>query len=49
MMAMDLLEQTGFGKECAGVITRVGSQVPLKVGDRVAAIVDNGMSTYHLF
>lgn len=46
MVAMGQIGTRDLGRECAGVITQVGSQVTgLKVGDRVAAPADGTIAT----
>ncbi|EPE10816.1 polyketide synthase [Ophiostoma piceae UAMH 11346] len=46
MVAMGQIETRDLGRECAGVITQIGSQVTgLKVGDRVAAPADGTIAT----
>ncbi|KAL4954547.1 polyketide synthase [Aspergillus filifer] len=47
MIAMGQLNETIMGYECAGVISRVGSEVKhLKVGDRVAAMMRGHYANY---
>lgn len=46
-MALGRLEEDDFGIDCAGIVTRVGSEVQsIKVGDRVCAQEFNCMKTY---
>jgi NADPH:quinone reductase-like Zn-dependent oxidoreductase/acyl transferase domain-containing protein len=44
LVAMDQMQEKWMGFECAGYVSRVGSQVPnnLKVGDRVCALMQAG-------
>ncbi|KAF2281085.1 polyketide synthase [Westerdykella ornata] len=45
--ATNLAGESGFGKECSGVVSRVGKDVKsFAIGDRVAAIANSSFATY---
>ena len=46
LVALGGLNQERMGKECAGIITRVGEATNFQVGDRVVAICNGGFVTY---
>jgi NADPH:quinone reductase-like Zn-dependent oxidoreductase/malonyl CoA-acyl carrier protein transacylase/ubiquinone/menaquinone biosynthesis C-methylase UbiE len=46
-LALGRLEESDFGADCAGIVTRIGNEVQsVKVGDRVCAQTFNSMKTY---
>ncbi|KAL1888583.1 Type I Iterative PKS [Sporothrix stenoceras] len=46
MVAMGQIEARALGRECAGIVTKIGRNVSgLKIGDRVAAPADGTMAT----
>ncbi|KAF2185395.1 hypothetical protein K469DRAFT_688167 [Zopfia rhizophila CBS 207.26] len=47
LLALGRIEGTTFGHECAGIVSRVGSNVTdMKPGDRVCAVSPTAFSTY---